>query len=93
MELVFKSVHKISSDSIEKACNSVGLKLTMKTSLKTLPDNDHWHFKKGKLAGVLEITLIIQTNQLILSCKKNRSGEWIEGSIVELCQTLKLVKV
>ncbi len=93
MELVFKSFHKISSDSIEKACNSAGLELTMKGSLKSLPDNEHWHFKKVKQKGVLEITLLAQTNRLILSCKKNRSGEWMDGSIVELSQALKLVKV
>ena len=93
MELAFSSVHKVTSADIEKACKAAGLQLTMKTSLKTLPDNEHWHFKKGKLKGVLEITLLPNDNRLVLGCKSNRGGDWIDSLIVELSQTLKLVKV
>jgi hypothetical protein len=93
MELTFTSINKITPAGIEKACRAAGLELTMKTSQKTLPDNEHWHFKKGKLKGVLEITLLLNDNRLILSCKKNRGGEWVDNSILQLSETLKLVKV
>jgi hypothetical protein len=93
MELVFSSVHKVTSADIEKACKAAGLQLTMKTSLKTLPDNEHWHFKKGKLKGVLEITLLPNDNRLVLGCKSNRGGDWIDSLIVQLSQALSLVKV
>ena len=93
MKLTFTSPHKITCLSVEKACKASGLQPTMKTSLKTLSDNEHWHFKKGKLPGVLEITLMIENNDLILSCKKNRDGDWVDKSIGELSQKLNLVKV
>lgn len=65
------------------------LTATMKGSLKSLDPNIHWHYKKGKEKGTLEITLLTQTNRVVLSCKKNRGGDWIDEAMNELEGRLK----
>ncbi|HLP53247.1 MAG TPA: hypothetical protein VK154_20300 [Chitinophagales bacterium] len=61
---------------IEDHCAKAGLTLTMQGSLKSIAPNTHWHFKKGKQKGVLEITLMHQTGEIILSVHQNRRGGW-----------------
>jgi hypothetical protein len=85
MELKIHPTKKISALQIETNCSGLGLSLTMKTSLKTMNKNFHWHYKKSKLKGVLEITLLPLTNEIILSCKKNREAEWM----TEVCDILR----
>ena len=75
---------KISSQLIEKFCAKTDLRLTMKGSLKTLPPNIHWHFKKGAQKGVLEITLLKENGKLIFFVHKNRKGGWERQATIEL---------
>jgi hypothetical protein len=82
MEMHFDCADKVTDAEVEKTCGALGLECTMRGALKSLPDNVHWHFKKGKLPGVLEITLLLKEHKLILNCKKNRQGEWV-GDVVE----------
>ena len=77
MEHRIKSKAKVSEGLIEKACQISGLEITMKAEQKSLPPNMHWHYKRGKGKGVLEITIIFSTNEIILSCKKNREAAWV----------------
>jgi hypothetical protein len=84
MEFVFITGKKVSTKDVEIACAALSLQLTMKGSLKLLPPNIHWHYKMPKQTGVLEITLMTNENKLILSCKKNRIGEWISEASASL---------
>lgn len=93
MELEYKATKKLSEGAVEKACSSMGLQLTMKGSLKSLASNIHWHYKKARQPGVLEITLMMNENKLILTCKKNRNGEWIGRATDELKAALKLTEI
>jgi hypothetical protein len=92
MEFVFTSSKKLTPDEVESACSKMALQLTMKGSLKSLADNLHWHYKKTKQPGVLEITLMLNENKFILTCKKNRMGDWINKAAEELKQALRLQK-
>ena len=83
-ELTLYPSKKISPAHMQELCDALHLTATMKGSLKSLPDNIHWHYKKGKEKGTLEITLLSETNEIILSCKNNRRGDWIEGAMKEL---------
>lgn len=67
----------------------MGLQLTMKGHLKTLPANIHWHYKKPKYTGTLEITLLLQARELIVECKKSRWGDWVEEVLAELIKQVK----
>jgi hypothetical protein len=93
MEMEFESAKKLTQAQVEKACASLGLHVTMKGSSKSLAENIHWHYKMGKQAGVLEITLMLHGYNVIFSCKKNRSGEWVSEAIETLKETLKLSEI
>ncbi|HWB62558.1 MAG TPA: hypothetical protein VG603_03535 [Chitinophagales bacterium] len=80
-ELRFTPAKKIRPETIETTCAALGLELTMKGTLKSIAANTHWHYKPGKQPGVLEITLITNTGEVILNCKRNREGDWVENAI------------
>jgi hypothetical protein len=56
----------------------------MKGTLANYPGCVHWHYKKGKARGTLEITWWERENRLWFKVAKGRTGDWIEGSITRL---------
>jgi hypothetical protein len=74
---------------VEQATAAMGLQLTMKGTLKTLPTNIHWHYKKPKHKGTLEITLVLSSHQLIVECKKGRWGDWVQEVLGELVKQMQ----
>ena len=76
------------ASSIEEACLRAGLSISMKGSLKQLPVNTHWHFKLGKDRGVLELTFLPDSDELIFSVHDNRKGEWQDDMITRLREVL-----
>lgn len=90
MEIIFTASKNVNSVAIEEACAGLNLTLTMKGSLKSLPENLHWHYKMNKQPGVLEITLLINESKLIFNCKRNRSGKWVSDAVAGLKQALNL---
>jgi hypothetical protein len=73
---------------VELATAAMGLQLTMKGTLKTLPANIHWHYKKPEHKGTLEITLLLSSHQLIVECKPSRWGDWVEEVLGEFVRRL-----
>ena len=69
---------------IEKTCVQLLLTQTMKGSLKSIAANTHWHYKSGKEKGVLEITLMKATREIILNVHENRKGDWQEKTMKQL---------
>ena len=86
----FHTNKKISPVFLENIYRATELMVIMKGSLKSLPKNIHWHLKKGRENGVLEITLITATREVILSCKINRTAVWIPGAMRELKEKLSV---
>lgn len=70
--------------AIEACCASLGLTLTVKTTLRMHTDNVHWHFKKGKERGTLEVTLLRAERKVVISVHDNRNGPWIPAAVREL---------
>lgn len=89
MKETFPLKRNITEKKLEELLAGMGLQLTMKGQLKTLPVNIHWHYKKPKEKGTLEITLLLPTNELIVECKKSRWGDWVEEVLVGLMQKVK----
>lgn len=89
MKEIFGLKQGVNEAKMEQLLAVLGLQLTLKGHLKTLPENLHWHYKKPKHTGTLEITLILQTNELIVECKKSRWGDWVEDVLVELSKQVK----
>ena len=63
---------------IERCCSDLGLIQAMKDTLAKYPGCIHWHYKKRRLAGTLEVTLWHSTRRLWLSIQEGRRAEWIE---------------
>ena len=70
---------------------AIGLEISMRTELKSIDGNVHWHLKKGKEKGVLEITLMLLTEEVIFSCKENRGGGWVDEAIDQLKKDLLII--
>jgi hypothetical protein len=58
-----------------------GLQLSMKGTLKSKATNTHFHFKRKKERGVLEITIF--EDALQINVHDNRQGDWIVDEIAE----------
>jgi hypothetical protein len=83
IEVVVNPLKQISEKEIEDTCYKYNLNLTMKDRLSSLEDNIHWHFKSRKRKGVLEITRLERSGEIIFSVHKNRNGGW-ESEIIKL---------
>jgi hypothetical protein len=76
------------SDSIpylvEKLCANEGLTLTLKGTLAKYSKCLHWHYKKGKASGTLEITWWETENRLWFKVTAGRRAAWMEEAIDRL---------
>lgn len=73
---------------VESVCVAAGLTVTMKGTLRTYPGSTHWHYKRVREAGVLEVTYWPAGNRLWLSVQAGRTGEWTAIAAPELAETL-----
>jgi hypothetical protein len=73
---------------IERIAESLGISLQLKTTLKKYPGCIHWHYKKGKERGTLEITLWPQQHRLWFTIHEGRKAEWIEEKMMVLEQKI-----
>ena len=53
------------------------LTVTMKTTLSKHPGSIHWHAKRGRERGTLEITLWPSQKRLWFSMQDGRQGDWV----------------
>lgn len=74
---------------IENCCQSLGLRLMLKDTLKQYPGCLHWHYKQGHEKGVLEITLWREKRRLWFKISAGRQGAWIEAAVNELTEVLE----
>jgi hypothetical protein len=68
---------------IEEVAAELGLVATMRSTLKQYPGCTHWHFKRGKLRGVLEATYWPGENRAWLTYRAGRDADWIPAAIRE----------
>lgn len=74
---------------IDAVCARETLHVSLKTSLKQYPGCVHWHCKRDRMPGVLEITWWPRSKdnegaRLWLSVHGNRMANWIEAFFPEL---------
>ena len=69
---------------VEQACATEGLTLTLKGTLAKYPHCVHWHFKKDKERGALEITWWEWERRLWFKVAAGRTGAWIEEALARL---------
>jgi hypothetical protein len=64
------------SGTIDELAARHSLSITMKDSLAKFPGSIHWHLKKGRERGTLEVTLL-PDGRLWFSMHQNRSADWV----------------
>lgn len=69
---------------VERACAAEGLTPALKGTLAKYPGCVHWHYKKGKERGTLEITRWEQDRRLWFKVAAGRRGEWVEERVTKL---------
>lgn len=82
-QVVSPKLHEIKPLDEEQVCEEIDriavdfeLDLTQRTTLSSKKGSYHWHFKKGKEKGVLEITYWPKKSELRLDLHDNRQAEW-----------------
>ena len=73
---------------IETCCRDAGLIRSLKGTLAQYPGCIHWHWKRRREPGTLEVTLWPRENRLWLSIHTNRSGGWTEAAAPALRENL-----
>src|SRR4051794_32707652 len=74
---------------VDRAVEACGLTVTMKGTLKAYPGCTHWHCKKGRGPGTLEITYWPTKRRLWLKVVESRRGGWMEAVIPRLLHELR----
>ena len=69
---------------IEEAIAAENLIVTQKSTLAHYPGCLHWHIKRGKERGVLEITWWEKENRLWFKIAAGRMADWIEATAAKL---------
>jgi len=69
---------------VERACAAEGLTRTLKSTLAKYPGCIHWHFKKGKERGTLEITWWGRERRLWFKISAGRNGDWMAACVRRL---------
>jgi hypothetical protein len=65
---------------IDQLCLDSGLSITMKDTLSKYPGCVHWHTKKGRERGTLEITWWPARERLWFSMQEGRKADWVMKS-------------
>ena len=66
---------------VERVCQTEGLTVASKSSLRSFPGSVHWHLKKEGEKGVLELTLWPAKRRLWASVHANRAGGWTDDAL------------
>jgi hypothetical protein len=81
---------------VERVCTLEGLEISLKGSLARYPGSVHWHFKKGKQSGTLELTWWPRENRLWFKIAAGRAGSpkaggttWIDAIVEGLREKIE----
>jgi hypothetical protein len=69
---------------IENICARYGLQIAMKGSQSKFPGCIHWHFKRDKQKGTLELTLFPDGRRLWAKVAEGRKAAWIDSELPRL---------
>jgi len=75
---------------IEDVCSTLGLNLGMKGSLASYPGSIHWHYRKPKEKGTLELTLLVSERLIWAQVQSGRKAPWIETMLPKVQREIEL---
>ena len=70
--------------TVERVCRARGLIMALKGSLSQYPGSIHWHFKKDRQKGTLELTLYPAKSRLWAKVQAGRKALWIDETLPNL---------
>ena len=74
---------------IEQVCFANELTCALRGTLASYPGCVHWHYKKDRQKGTLEITWWDVEKRLWFKVAKGRTGEWIEDTLPKLKEEIE----
>jgi hypothetical protein len=74
---------------VEKCCRRLGLVQGMKTTLAKHPGSTHWHYKRAKQSGTLEITVWPSMRRVWMTVQDGRKADWITEMMPTLTRELE----
>ena len=77
------------AQTIEDFVDGAGLRVTLREPLAEFPGSIHWHIKRGKDAGTLEVTLFNRERRIGLDVRKGREGVWTAQALENLGAALR----
>ncbi|HEX4056497.1 MAG TPA: hypothetical protein VHX86_19725 [Tepidisphaeraceae bacterium] len=81
-EIVIRLPEKISPGKIavviDRTTIDLGLTMTMRGTLKSFPGCTHWHLKRDRGRGTLEITWWPHRRKLWIKIQSGRTAAWID---------------
>ncbi|MBZ5610863.1 MAG: hypothetical protein LAP38_21580 [Acidobacteriia bacterium] len=69
---------------IEGVCARHGIEVAMKGSLAAYPGSIHWHYKKPKQKGTLELTVFGRDGRIWAQVHTNRAAPWIPALLPKI---------
>lgn len=72
------------AEIVDRAILSLGLEMAMRTTLKAYPASIHWHVRRPKRTGTLEITYDPATHHAWFSTRAGRTKEWVMEAMEKL---------
>lgn len=75
---------------IDAAIDEIGLRVTLRGTLKKHPGCIHWHLKSGRAPGTLELTLWPERHRAWFSIQSGRAAPWIDETVQSLGNLLRL---
>jgi hypothetical protein len=78
-----------SESDIEAAIAKLGLLTTLRATLASFPGSIHWHLKRDRQRGTLELTLWPAEHRLWLSVQGARNASWIGPGMRQLKAALE----
>ncbi|HEU5314907.1 MAG TPA: hypothetical protein VFX49_02270 [Chloroflexota bacterium] len=75
-------------EQIEGCFAACDLRVALKGTARAHPGSIHWHLKRGRERGTLEVTLWPSQRRLWLSVHDNRGAPWIDEMLPDLKEAL-----
>ena len=81
--------HQLIDSLLEDICRREGLGLALKTVQREYPGSLHWHWKRGKENGTLEVTHWPPENRLWIYVHENRAAPWTDSMAARLASQIE----
>lgn len=77
------------TQAIDKAIAQSGLTVTLRDSLKKFPGCVHWHLKRGREPGTLELTFWPREHRAWFLVQRGRAASWTAEASSDLEQEVQ----